>query len=178
MIRALFALFLFSIPNDSRAQDTQGFIGAFIDNCATRAGNLARISAMVELDHRFEPLEPRMLEMIAPNNSDGNSVGWLVRDGLGAPYIFSLNTVPQGQLGDQEQLICSMIGDHISESKLFEELKNIGALGNLLNTSIDRGQRTRLWRANNMTGVTFIVMNDSSPLNMEGVTLSSITPIQ
>lgn len=177
-IRALSVVLLFFAPNISQAEDTQGFIGAFMDNCATHAGNLKRFSAMIELDPRFEALTPRMLEMVAPNSTDGESAGWLVRNGLGAPYILSLNTIPRGQLGDTEHIICSMIGDHISEDVLFEKLQNIQVLGDLINTSIDKGQRTRLWRAQNITHVPFVMMNDSSPLGAAGVTLSSIAPLK
>lgn len=176
--RALSVLFMLNIATISQANDTQDFIGAFIDNCATRAGDLIRFSAMIEVDHRFEELEPRLLEMIAPNNSDGTSLGWLVRNGLGAPYILSLNTIPSGQLDDKERIICSMIGDHISADRLLESLHDIQVLGDLLNTSLDRGQRTRLWQAKNMTGVPFVMVNDSSPLGVIGVTLSSIAPLQ
>lgn len=166
------------LPTITYSQEINGFIGAFIDNCGTRAGDISRLSTMIEIDRRFEPLSQDLLEMISPKKSDGFSDGWIVKEGFGAPYILSVNTIPSGQLGVNEQIICSMIGDHISGTHLAEKLDEISLLEGLIDTNIQRGQQIRIWKAESLAQGAHIMLNDSSPLGLQGVTLSSIAPFR
>lgn len=156
-------------PNNAYAQSMNNFVAAFIDNCTTRAGDVQRLINIIENDKRYLPMKKKDLEIFAPESSKSNFVAWVVKEGVGAPYVLSLSSFTSVS---EERVICSMMSDKFDSNKLAKLIKPIIPLGALTGNTIRNGKRIRFWNAPKLAGSAMIMMDDSTPLGISGVTLS------
>lgn len=164
-------IFTFAILNTHNAygQPINNFVAAFIDNCTTRAGDVQRLVNIIENDKRYIPMKKKDLEIFAPESSKSNFVAWVVKEGAGAPYVLSLSSFNSAS---EVRVICSMMSDKFDSNKLAELIRPIIPLGALTGNTVRNGKRIRIWSAPKLTESALIIMDDSSPLGISGVTLS------
>jgi len=156
-------------PYNAYSQSMNNFVAAFIDNCTTRAGDLQRLINIIENDKRYIPMKKKDLKIFAPESSKSDFVAWVVNEGIGAPYVLSLSSFSSASV---ERVICSMMSDKFDSNQLTELIRPIIPLGALTGNSVRNGKRIRFWNAPKLAGSAMIMMDDSSPLGLSGVTLS------
>ena len=114
-------------------------------------------------------MKEKDLKIFAPESSKSDFVAWVVNEGIGAPYVLSVSSFSSAS---EVRVICSMMSDKFDSDKLTEFIRPIIPLGALTGNTVRNGKRIRFWKAPNLAGSAMIMMDDSSPLGVFGVTLS------
>ncbi len=146
-------------------------VKAFLGLCVDVLPRVDKVEAMAN-SQKWKELTGDDLKAMEPQQKGGVTKGWFA-DISGTPPFFVATAVTPD--GDRTVFACSVVNPEAPADDVTDSLKRFLTLGEPQSQVSEGGIRTRVW-ITDVSGVhLWIGLNDSSPTNDPGVTLSAMT---